>query len=137
MLNPQIDSTQSVSSRILVVDEDQKFLEEMIATLSAEGFACQGCTTIDAAIVAVEVQRPDLILTALHVQGISGMEICRYVRENCDLPMMFLSDTQMPDIIRRRDDGHGVYYLRRHLKGNVLLELIEKVLPASAALCPG
>ena len=120
MLNPQIDSTQSVSSRILVVNEDQNFLEEMIAMLSAEGFACQGCTTIDAAIVAVEVQRPDLILTALHVQGVSGMEICRYVRENCewcDIPVMFLSATQMPDIIRRRDDGHGVYYLPGISKG--------------------
>ena len=41
---------------------------------------------------------------------------------------MFLSATQMPDIIRRRDDGHGVYYLRRRVKGNVLLELIDMCL---------
>jgi DNA-binding response OmpR family regulator len=138
MLNPRIDFSESVSPRILIVDEDPEFLEEMIAMLSAAGFGCQGCVTIDAAIVAVVAQRPDLILTALHVQGVPGMEICRYVRENCnriDLPVMFLSATQMPDIIRRRDDGHGVYYLRRRLKSNVLLELIDNVLPASAELC--
>ena len=68
------------------------------------------------------------------------MEICRYVRENhdrIDIPVMFLSATQMPDVIRRRDAGHGIYYLRRLIKRNVLLELIDKVLPAAAMLSPG
>ncbi len=139
MMNPQIDFSPSISPRILIVDDDQKFLAGMNRTLSAAGFACEGCMTIEAAIAAVEARPPDLILTALHVQGVPGMEISRYVRENCDradLPVMFLSATQMPDIIRRRDNGHGVYYLRRLLKGNVLLELIENVLPASVALSP-
>ena len=139
-MNPQTDFTLSVPPRILIVDEDPRFLEEIIGMLSAAGFACQGCTTIEAATLAVETQRPNLILTALDVQGVSGMEICHYVRKNCDrtdLPVMFLSATQMPDIIRRRDDGHGIYHLRRRLKGHVLLDLIEKVLPAPAALSPG
>ena len=121
-------------------DEDEQFLEVMIAMLSAAGFASRGCTTIETAILALEAQPPDLILTAIQVQGVSGMEIFRYVRQNCDqsdLPVMFLSATQMPDVIRRRDDGHGVYYLRRRLKGNVLVELIDNVLTASTALSPG
>jgi len=107
---------------------------EPVAMLSAAGFACQGCRTIEAAIVAVEADQPDLILTALQVHGVSGMEICRYVREKCDrtdVPVMFLSAAQTPDSIRRRDGGHGIYYLRRLIERNVLLELIEKVLPAS------
>ncbi len=137
MTNPQIDFSESISPRILIVDEDQKFLEEIIDMLAAAGFDCQGCMTIDAAIVAVEAQRPELILTALNVNGVSGMEIYRYVRANCDridLPVMFLSATQMPDIIRRRDDGHATYYLRRRLKADVLVELIDLVLPASVAV---
>jgi len=140
MMNPKIDFSQSISPRILIVDENQKFLEEMIAMLSAAGFACQGRRTIEAAIVVVEAEQPDLILTAINVQGVSGMEICRYVREKChliDLPVMFLSATQIPDTIRRRDGGHGIYYLRRLIEGKVLLELIEKVLPAPAVLSPG
>ena len=140
MLNSQSDFSESSSPRILIVDEDEQFLEEMIAMLSAAGFASRGCTTIEVAILALEAQPPDLILTALQVQGVPGMELYRYVRENCDqseLPVMFLSATQMPDIIHRRDDGHGVYYLRRLIKRNCLLELIENVLPTSAALSPG
>ena len=84
MLNPQIDFSDSISPRILIVDEDQKFLGEMITLLSGAGFGCQGCVTIDAAIIAVEAQRPDLILTALNVNGVSGMEIHRYVHGNCE-----------------------------------------------------
>ncbi len=132
-MNPQTDYSQSISPRILIVDEDQRFLEETVGMLSGAGFSCQSCTTVDAAIVAMEAQQPNLVLTALDVQGVPGMEICRYVRKNCDrtdLPVMFLSATQMPDVIRRRDDGHGIYYLRRRLKGHVLLDLIDKVLPA-------
>ncbi len=140
MLKPQIDFSESISHRILIVDEDQKFLEKMIDMLTAEGFDCQGCMTIDAAIVAVEAQRPDLILTALQIQGVPGMELCRHVRGNgdrIDVPVMLLSATQMPDIVHRHDDRHGIYYLRRLIKRNDLLELIDNVLPASADLCPG
>ena len=139
-MNSQNDLSQSISPPILIVNDDRGFLEETIATLSVAGFASQGCMTIEAAIAAVEAQRPDLILTALHVQGVPGVEICRYVRENhdrIDIPVMFLSATQMPDVIRRRDAGHGIYYLRRLIKRNVLLELIDKVLPAAAMLSPG
>ena len=45
-----------------------------------------------------------------------------------DVPMMFLSPAQAPDIIRRHDGYGGTYYLRKPCEPRVLLQLLEQVL---------
>ena len=45
---------------------------------------------------------------------------------------MLPSAGQIPDIIRRRDGGHGTYYLRKPFDPAVLAELIEHALGARA-----
>jgi CheY-like chemotaxis protein len=48
--------------------------------------------------------------------------------EQPNTPVMFLSGTQVPDIIRRTHGAGGTYYLRKPFDGMVLLELIDKAL---------
>jgi DNA-binding NarL/FixJ family response regulator len=45
-----------------------------------------------------------------------------------DVPMMFVSATQLPDIVRRSHDAGGAYYLRKPLDPEVLVELVGKAL---------
>jgi DNA-binding response OmpR family regulator len=137
-MNLHTHFAQSTPPEILIVDQDQLYLDETMAILSAAGFTCRGCTTIEAAILAVDAHRPDLVITALHVNGVAGAEIGRHIRETLDaaeIPLMFVCPKQVPDIIRRREEGRGTYYIRRLLDGNVLVELVERMLPA-AALSP-
>ncbi|MBI2479174.1 MAG: response regulator [Planctomycetia bacterium] len=45
-----------------------------------------------------------------------------------DVPVLFVSSAQMPDIIRRTHDAGGTYYLRKPFDPDVLIELVGKAL---------
>jgi DNA-binding NarL/FixJ family response regulator len=45
-----------------------------------------------------------------------------------DVPVMFISASQLPDIVRRSHEAGGAYYLRKPLDPEVLVELIDKAL---------
>ena len=116
---------------ILVVDQDQTVLDEMVAVLASGGFTCHCCLTAEAALAAGPLLLPDLIVADIHLDGTSGVEVCERLTQHeslADVPVMYLSAGQIPDIIRRRDGGHGTYYLRKPFDPTVLAELIEHAL---------
>jgi DNA-binding NarL/FixJ family response regulator len=45
-----------------------------------------------------------------------------------DVPVMFVSSTQLPDIVRRSHEAGAAYYLRKPLDPDVLVELVGKAL---------
>ena len=113
------------------MDDERTVLDEVAAVLSAAGLACQCHTTIEAAVVAAETILPDLILSDIAIQGDSGVEMCQRIHRNpllADVPVMFLSPSQIPDIIHRSDGNRGTYYLRKPFDPGVLVELLDKAL---------
>ncbi|HUT14350.1 MAG TPA: response regulator [Thermoguttaceae bacterium] len=116
---------------ILVVDDETEVLEEVAAVLTAANYSCRCCTTAEGAIAASEAAPPDLIISDINLHGHSGLEMCERIKENKalnDVPVMFLSGAQIPDIIRRSHAVGGTYYLRKPFDPEVLLELIDKAL---------
>ena len=83
---------------------------------------------------ALEMARqivPELIISDINLAGHSGLELCERIKavdELREVPLMFLSGAQVPDIIRRSRAAGGVYYLRKPFDPEVLLELVEKAL---------
>ena len=119
---------------ILVVDGQAEVLDEVATVLSGANFACRCCTTAEGAIAAAESSPPDLIISDVNLHGHSGLEMCERIRENAalrEVPVMFLSGAQVPDIIRRSDALGGTYYLRKPFAPDVLVELIETALGSS------
>ena len=112
---------------ILVVDHEQALLDAVTAVLTASGFACRCCTSAEQAVAEAEHAVPDLILSDTNLQGDSGVEIGRLLQQHprlADVPTMFLSGAQMPDIIRRAHAWH----VRKVLDPQVILKLIEQAL---------
>lgn len=135
-----MNHSERTQSLILVVDDEQTVLDEVTTVLSAAGFACQCHTTIEAAMVAAETILPDLVLADVAIQGDSGVEMCQRLRRNpmlADVPFMFLSPSQIPDIIRRSDGNRGTYYLRKPFDPGVLVELLDKALAKGRMLTVG
>ena len=119
---------------ILVVDGQAEVLDEVATVLSGANFACRCCTTAEGAIAAAESFPPDLIISDVNLHGHSGLEMCERIRENPalrEVPVMFLSGAQVPDIIRRGDALGGTYYLRKPFDPDVLVELIDTALGSS------
>jgi DNA-binding response OmpR family regulator len=116
---------------ILVVDDQQEVLDEIALVLKAANFACQCCTTAEAAIAAADENPPDLIISDMNLRGHSGLQMCEQMQQHAalaEVPVMFLSGTQTADIIRRSDAVGSTYHLRKPLDGQVLLELVDKAL---------
>ena len=119
------------STVILLVDDEQQVLDDVEAVLSVSGYDCRCCRTAQAAIELVETTIPALIISDINLQGHSGLEMCERMKENeamADVPVMFLSGAQIPDIIRRSHAVGGTYYLRKPFDPEVLVELVDKAL---------
>jgi CheY-like chemotaxis protein len=116
---------------ILVVDDETDVLDEVASVLTANNYSCRCSTSAEGAIAAAQDTPPDLIVCDINLHGQSGLELCERIKENealKDVPVMFLSGAQVPDIIRRSHAVGGTYYLRKPFDPEVLVELIEKAL---------
>jgi CheY-like chemotaxis protein len=121
---------------ILVVDGEQDTLNRISEALAEAELGCCCCPTAAAAIAAAQATPPDLIVCDLHLHGESGSDTCREIKRHPGLenvPVMFLSGAQRPDIIRRSHIApEGVYCLRKPLAPAVLVKLIDQALGATA-----
>lgn len=116
---------------VLVIDDEAEVLGQVATVLNGAGYACHCCSTAEAAIDLARANPPDLILSDINLHGHSGLELCEQIKQDPGLvqvPVMFLSGAQIPDIIRRSHAVGGSYYLRKPFDPEVLLELIQKAL---------
>ncbi|GLV56173.1 DNA-binding response regulator [Dictyobacter sp. S3.2.2.5] len=88
-------------ARILVVDDEIEILRALQRSLVAHGYDVFTAESGEAALEEVGQHRPDLILLDLGLPGISGLEVCRKVREQSNLPIIVLSvkDTERDKVL--------------------------------------
>lgn len=72
---------------VLVVDDEPCVRELLVRLLEREGYAVQQAPSGEAAMEALERQPPDLILLDVTLPGMSGVDVCREVRQrnSCEL----------------------------------------------------
>lgn len=116
---------------ILIVDEDALTLTGVAATLDMVGYECHCARDAEAAHKAARALSLDLVICDVTIDGESGLELCKELRQvpgNEDVPVLYVSNSQAPDIIRRSHDAGGAYYLRKPFDPEVLIELVGKAL---------
>ncbi len=77
--------------RVLVVDDDVKTVELVKLYLNRDGYRV--ITSYDGleALRLARENRPDLIVLDLMLPGMDGLEICRTLREESDVPIIMLT----------------------------------------------
>ncbi len=78
-------------ARILVVDDEIEILRALQRSLTAYGYEVFTAGSGEDALEAISHHRPDLILLDLGLPGISGLEVCKQVRAQSNLPIIVLS----------------------------------------------
>ena len=84
-----------------------------------------------AAVRIARTEALDLLICDINVGADSGLELSRELRKlpgMQDVPVMFVSRTQLPDIVRRSHEAGAAYYLRKPLDPDVLIDLVGKAL---------
>jgi two-component system chemotaxis response regulator CheY len=123
--------TSREPAEILLVDDDVLAMTATAATLHHAGYIVHQARERQSALKAGRTLALDLVICDVNLAGESGLELCRDLRKLPgmeDVPMMFVSATQLPDIVRRSHDAGGAYYLRKPLDPEVLVELVGKAL---------
>ena len=114
---------------ILVIDDAADVLGKISAIAADAGYTCQCAHDAQSAQESARRTTPDLIISDINLSGHSGVAICEQLKQqigHADLPVMFLSAAQGPDIIRRANPTGGTYFLRKPFDAAVLVQLIEK-----------
>lgn len=103
-----------MGAKILVVEDEETLSEILEYNLSSEGFSVRtSAGDGEEAMMALEEDRPDLLLLDWMLPGLSGIEICRRIRsrsEMRDMPIIMMTARgEESDRIRGLDTGADDY----------------------------
>lgn len=76
---------------ILIVDDDPRLREVVRYALAREGYTVREAGDGRAALAAIAQQEPDLVVLDVLMPELDGIEVCRRIRADSDLPVVFLS----------------------------------------------
>lgn len=94
----------------LVVDDDPRVRMLVRVNLEARGYAVQEAATGGEAIALMEQTLPSLIILDLVMPGMGGNEVCTWIRERSDVPVIVLSAHDEEDLkVRALDAGADDY----------------------------
>lgn len=81
----------SAMPQVLVVDDDPHIRELLVFALEKAGLSARVAEDGEAALAAVAEQAPDLVILDINMPRLDGLEVCRRLRAQGDLPILFLS----------------------------------------------
>jgi len=85
------DKVKSRKPLILIVDDEPQILRVMRTSLPPRGYEVRTAPGGEEALDEIHKQMPDLIVLDLMMPGMSGLDVCRRVREFSAVPIIVLS----------------------------------------------
>src|SRR3990172_5730463 len=76
---------------VLVVDDEPIVRDVVIRYLEREGYATLEAADGDRAPGLLERQTPDLVVLDVMLPGTDGLELCKWIRANSELPVIMLT----------------------------------------------
>lgn len=68
-------------ARVLIVDDEREFATTLCERLGLRGYEAIAVFTAEAAIAAVDVSEPDVVLLDLNLPGVRGVELLMTLRQ--------------------------------------------------------
>ena len=124
--------------RILVVDDDPLVATTIQRVLRPEGYEVDIALGGAAALDQARDRRPDLVVLDVMMPGIDGFEVCRRLRADRELPILFLTArTTTADRVRGLDSGADDYLLKPFAYAELLARvraLLRRAAPPATVL---
>jgi DNA-binding response OmpR family regulator len=80
-----------VSTKVLVVDDERKIVDLVKLYLEKEGFEVITAIDGEEALSGFRAEQPDLIILDLLLPKISGIDLCRLIRQESRVPIIMLT----------------------------------------------
>jgi two-component system, NtrC family, response regulator GlrR len=124
--------------RVLLVDDDKDLLQLIAMRLSAAGYAVTAVESGEAALAALAVSRPQVVVTDLRMQGMDGMALFDAVhRDSPSLPVLILTaHGTIPEAVSAT--RRGVFsFLTKPFEPKVLLDTVAEAMRLSSPPASG
>lgn len=117
---------------IMVVEDEPAIRQEICQLLRNALYQVQEVETFSNAAEEVAEKSPDLVLLDLNLPGISGYDICSRIRQQSEVPVIFLTSRtdsmdELTGMLKGADD-----YITKPFQPPILLARIAAVLKRSA-----
>jgi len=124
--------------RILVVDDDPLVATTIQRVLRPEGYEVDIALGGAAALDQARDRRPDLVVLDVMMPGMDGLEVCRQLRADRELPILFLTArTTTADRVRGLDSGADDYLVKPFAYAELLARvraLLRRAAPPATVL---
>jgi two-component system, OmpR family, response regulator RegX3 len=80
-----------MKERVLVVDDEPALRDAVSYSLRSEGYEVTTLANAEAALEHVSADPPDVIVLDVMLPGLSGVELCRRIRDAGDIPIVMLT----------------------------------------------
>jgi two-component system OmpR family response regulator len=90
-LPPRAMNMASMARTVLIVDDDPHIRQLLAFALEKAGFATREAADGEAAMADIETAAPDLVVLDINMPRMDGLEVCRRIRAQGGLPILFLS----------------------------------------------
>ncbi len=121
---------------ILAVDDDPQIQKLIRENLQVRGYAVQVASDGEKALEIFKAQEFDLLLLDLILPGISGIDVCLWIRQRSDVPIIVLSAREDEELkIKALDSGADDYVTKPFSQGD-LMARVRAVLRRSKASAP-
>jgi len=117
------------SPRVLVVDDERSMQEFLEILLRKEGYSVETASDVDSALVALEADDYDLVITDIQMPGRDGLELLRCARdlqEEIVVVMITAFATTETAIAAMKDGAYD--YITKPFKVDEILLVVEKAL---------
>ena len=113
---------------IALVDDDRNILTSVQMALENEGYEVRTYTDGASALAAITQSPPDMAVLDIKMPRMDGMELLRRLRQNSDLPVIFLTskDEEIDEVLGLRMGADD--YVRKPFSQRLLIERIRAVL---------
>jgi two-component system KDP operon response regulator KdpE len=123
----------SAKGNILVVDDEPQITRVLKTTLSSHGYGTRTAADGDEALQIMKSWSPDLLITDLRMPNMDGLELCRQVRANSQIPIIVLSVRGEEKIKVQALDAGADDYVTKPFSTNELLARVRAALRRAAA----
>jgi two-component system KDP operon response regulator KdpE len=117
--------------RILAIDDNPQIQKLVAVNLQARGYIVHTASSGEDAIDQFKIGQFDLILLDLILPGISGIDVCRWIRQQSDVPIIVLSAREDEELKVRALDSGADDYVTKPFSQEELLARVRAVIRRS------
>jgi len=115
---------EQLTGRVLVVEDDEEIADVLRRSLRQEGHEVRTAVDGEDALAAAAEFVPDMVVLDLGLPKLDGVEVCRRLRRDSDVPILILTArTDTDDRVRGLDAGADDYLVKPFERAELLARL--------------